>query len=583
MKQGIIYIATLVGALILGVGSVSAQEDINKSIEVTKAYVPTINGATKLVIRPRMDDTVRLRPDIDYQIKPVACYTTFASKQISPAQIKASPYTTNNRGFVSFSMGYPFQTSFDLYLNNRENSKRILGGYINHRGSFGKRRSDLDTLQNALSLYNGAGFYGAQRWNNLTLKGEVGYNNRVLHRYGAFIPAALSGTAIDTLSLLPDSKQSLVDYGKAFGNIYFGDDFSELSRLNFGIGLNTAYSYDLRGSEMVTLDADGRIAQMFGYHGFDVGVDYRSYYGIAHLAQHGNQSFAVRPRYLFRKNNIRLGVGLDYAFSHDKAFGTTEHNVFPHLDFAINLLDGYLIPYASASGDHIDGSFEALSRENPFIAARTVAPTGSQIQAEVGLTGSALQSISYKLYFNFTHFDNMYHFVALYKPQGSEFADSFGVITDNAQRYTVGAEIEYLYAGKLGAKLNAHYYGYNAKYLPTKSGGGSMPSYDVGVALEYRHKEKFIIGASAKVLGARTFYEMVGATSTTMAAQDVASSILLNKVPACVDLGIHFDIRLHKEWWFYIQGSNLANSKLYTYNHYRSLGANIRMGLKTTF
>lgn len=583
MKQNKRYITSLLLTLLMSITTLSAQE-INKSVEVTKAYVPTINGATKLVVRPRMDDTVRLRPDIDYQIKPVACYTTFASKQISPAQVNAAPYISNHPGFFSLSLGYQPQTSLDFYINNRNNSEHILGGYVNHRGSYSKMRNDLDTLANALSMYNAAGFFGAKSWGDMTLKGEVGYDNRLFHRYGAFTNEAFwNGTPVDTLSLLPDSKQSLVDYGKAYGNIYFGNDFAGLSKLNFGVGLNTAYSYDMNGSEMIDLGAQARIAQMFDKHGFDLQVDYNSYYGLSHLNTQGNQRFVVRPRYMFHHNNMRLRVGVDYGFSHDRNAKGNKHKVFPHLDFAINLFDGYLIPYASASGNFVDGSFESLSSENPYIAMRTSAPTSSRIDAEIGISGSVWQALSYKLYFNFAHFDDMYHFVSLYKPQGSEFADSFGVIIDDATRYTIGADVEYLYAGILAAKLNAHYYAYNTKVLPRKSGGGAMPSYDVSLGLEYRHKEKFIIGASAKVLGGRSFYEMADAPSTTMKADDVVGSVVINRVPACVDVNLRFELRLHKEWWLYIHGGNLAGSKLYTYNHYRSLGANVKLGMKTTF
>ena len=532
------YKIVAIAALFAGVLSAGAQESMNKSIEVTKAYVPTVHGATKLAFQPRIDDTVRLQPDIDYAIKPVACYTTFSSRQINPAKMNSSAVTSGNPGYVSFAMGYPFRTLFDLYINNRDIANRTIGGYVNHRGSYSKIASDLDIaneqLPSALSQYNAAGFFGSQSWDNLTLRGEVGYDNRVYHRYGAFVREEFLTDSLYynnreefNAGLTPKPKQSLVDYGKVFGTVSFGDDFSELSELNFGVSLNTAYSYDLHGSEMIDLGATARVAKMFGKHGFDVGVDYNSYYGVAKLADRGNQSVIVRPRYMYRAGIVRVAAGVDYGYRISKGFDDINRNyLFPHVDVVVDAFKGYIIPYAQASGDFIDGSFEALSRENPYITAGVTAPTGARISTEVGVSGSAMQCLSYKAYFNYTHLDNV---------------------------------------------------------LKTLTGGGSAPSWDAGLSLRYRHKDKFIAEFGAKVLGARDFYEIAGAESPIMRAEDVADNIYINRAPACVDLNIRLNLRILNSWWMYVQGGNLANSRLYTYNHYRSLGTNIMLGFRTSF
>ncbi|MBP3425376.1 MAG: hypothetical protein J6K81_01430 [Rikenellaceae bacterium] len=574
-------------AMLAGALSVAAQESLSKSIEVTKAYVPTVNGATKLAIRPRIDDTVRLQPDIDYAIKPVACYTTFASRQINPAKLNASTTTSGNPGYVSFGMGYPFRTNLDVYINNRDNSDRTIGGYVNHRGTYSKRRNDLDTLQNALAMYNAVGFFGSQTWDNLTLRGEVGYDNRLLHRFGGFVREEFLTDSLyynnreEFLKpMLPTPKQALIDYGRVHGQVSFGDNFAELSNLNFGVALNTGYSYDLQGSEMVDLGLRARVAQMFGKHGFDLGVDYDSYYGVAKLTDRGNQSVIIRPRYMYRSGILRLAAGVDYGYRNSRGFDVCQSYVFPHIDLVVDVLKGYLIPYAKASGDFIDGSFEALSRENPYIATGVTAPTGARISTEIGVSGSAMQSLSYKAYFNYTHLDNMHYFVSLYRPAGSSFSDSFGVIVDNADVYTVGANVEYMYAGVLTAGLEAHYYGSALKVLPE---GGGMPSFDVGLSLRYRHKSKFVIEAGAKVLGAREFYEIAWADSPIMQARDVVDDVYVNTVPACVDVNLRFSLHVSNNWWLYINGSNLANSRLYTYNHYRSLGTNFMLGFRTSF
>ena len=48
-------------------------------------------------------------------------------------------------------------------------------------------------------------------------------------------------------------------------------------------------------------------------------------------------------------------------------------------------------------------------------------------------------------------------------------------------------------------------------------------------------------------------------------------------------MNIRLNLRILNSWWMYVQGGNLANSRLYTYNHYRSLGTNFMLGFRTSF
>lgn len=577
MKRYITVICGLACAL-----SLSAQ-DFNSQVEVTKAYIPTVHGATKITAVPRMDDTVRLHPDIEYSVKPVACYTTFASSRISPASMSANPYVASNPCYISAAFGYPFRTELDVYVNNRNNSERKLGGYINHRGTYSRRRADIDSLLNATALYNAAGFFGSRHWDRFHVGGDINYDNRYLHRYGAFTNREFWGGAsgVDTTALLPTAKQAEIDYGKVWGSVSVGNDFLNLDLFNYGVRLGTSFSHDMHGSEMATLSGQVRFAQRFGgKHGFDVAVDYDGYWGMSRLDSCGSQSFVVRPRYTFKSRVVNFGVGVDYGYRNSRGFDLSHSRVFPYLDLTVNAIKGYIVPFITAGGGFVDGSFEALSRANPYIAVATVAPTGSHTDVAAGISGSALQCLSYRAWFGFTYWDDMYWFTSLYQPVGSKFSDSFGVVIDDAEQYTVGAELEYMYAGALTLKVGGHYYGY---VLHNFTGGGGNPSYDASLGISYKYRDKFIVSADAKLIGARNFFEIASAASPVMWASEVKTSMIQNHVPACVDVNFNFSYHLTDDWWMYLSLGNMANSKLYVYNHYRSLGTNVMLGFKTSF
>ena len=48
----------------------ATMAQVEKQVEVTKAYVPKVEQAAKLAIEPDMTDTVQMRPEIDYTITP---------------------------------------------------------------------------------------------------------------------------------------------------------------------------------------------------------------------------------------------------------------------------------------------------------------------------------------------------------------------------------------------------------------------------------------------------------------------------------------------------------------------------------
>ena len=67
-----ITILSLLAALMLPL-TLFAQ--VEKRVEVSKAYIPSVEYASKLAIRPNMVDTVGMQPEIDYEITPLSLST----------------------------------------------------------------------------------------------------------------------------------------------------------------------------------------------------------------------------------------------------------------------------------------------------------------------------------------------------------------------------------------------------------------------------------------------------------------------------------------------------------------------------
>lgn len=75
MKR-MLFVAGADGGIALG-----RERAGRKTVEVTKAYVPSVEGASKLAVVPDMTDTVKMRPEIDYTITPLSLQTTLATRR----------------------------------------------------------------------------------------------------------------------------------------------------------------------------------------------------------------------------------------------------------------------------------------------------------------------------------------------------------------------------------------------------------------------------------------------------------------------------------------------------------------------
>ena len=77
----------LLAALLLAALPRMGAAQVEKQVEVTKAYVPRVGSAAKLPVEPDMTDTTRIRPEIDYTITPLSLQTTLTTRPIRPATV----------------------------------------------------------------------------------------------------------------------------------------------------------------------------------------------------------------------------------------------------------------------------------------------------------------------------------------------------------------------------------------------------------------------------------------------------------------------------------------------------------------
>lgn len=586
MKKVFLFIA---GAFAVSVAA--AQDDITKQMEVTKAYTPKVGRAAKLPVEPRMTDTVRLRPEIDYSITPSAWQTVFEAPKFRPAAISVTPYEKTRPFYLRAGIGYPLQSTADLYINPYTGNRSALGLFFNHRGSYAKIENELGVKPNSTEMLNGGGLYGSKFFRRFKLEGDAAYDHRIYNAYGASPRDLFSfpdnDPAISSVSFI---EQDATRLGKLHGRIVFGDTFENLSRFNFQIGMNLGAAHGsmpeifllrrISGFYQIDVDVWGKIAKMFNpRNGLEIGLYERGVVGLGELSEFGSATVMFRPRYLLSLEKFSLSAGLDVNYVKNDFFLQNYMSFVPQLDMRLNIAKGYFSPYLTMASHQEDGSFEALTRTVPFV--RSPSATGWTHDLRLGFSGSAGGVFSYHVYGGVSKLVDHLITTGIQRIDSADDGNAafypiqfYGLIDDGV-RFVLGAELGLTNLGGFSAKLAANKYWEDMDNLPY----GNLPAYDANIELAYSYMDKFTITAGARILGDRDNFNRGMYLTDTGLSEGSAP----NSLPAVADVFAGVEVKLFEGFNVFVEGRNLANQELWPWNFYRGAGANVMAGVKIVF
>lgn len=557
-----------------------AAAQVEKQVEVTKAYVPKVESASKLAVRPDMTDTTRLRPEIDYTITPLSLRTSLSTRPIRPATVTYWEFNRPLPFYVKAGAGYPLNSVLDFYASSQNPSTGYVVGYVNHEGQYAKIRNDFGVKNPSTRMFNRIGAAAGKYLGKHILEGDISYDNRMYHRYGVYAPAGFEQAF---------GADDMNDYGDANLAVRFGDDFQDLGRTNFEVALRGGMFFDHSEwpgagdkARQTSLEARAKIARGFGRSSFSLEAGYERLAGRKSISERSQQLIHAALRYGFTGGVVRLDVGADYY--HDKIDGVDAENyIIPYARLDFNLGTPGLKPFFEADGAVSPNDFRALTLQNPYVAASTWLDKSSvDYNFRVGVGGSLWRSrLNYRLYAGVSIRDNRLFWTARWNDD-AENIGFFGAFVPVTARQTVtsfNGEIEYRPVSVLKFDLGVHGYLYNDE-TDLKNGAPSIAG-NVGVAYEGR---KISFGVKALMQGVRRW---------SAYAYDPADShglftmlpVVQNpfKAPFAVDLRVNFDWKVSGRVTLFAEGRNLINRDLYEYPWYPELGANCTVGIKANF
>ncbi|MDR1670990.1 MAG: hypothetical protein LBR57_00540 [Alistipes sp.] len=572
-----------IGIAFLTAMSAAAQnqggEQLSKQLEVTRAYTPRVGQANKLDITPDMTDTVRLRPEITYNINSVASATTFSVRPFSAAKMNASPFEMRQPFYLRAGIGLPLQSVVDLYYAPRMRNNRTFGIYANHRGQWSELTNDADIRTAAADKYFEAGIFGAKHLDSLEnyiISGELAYDYRGYQPYGVQDGVNEGITSLaqaEGLVALPSLANPVFRGGKFFrdrvrGSIAIGDNFLDLAKFNYRVGLGGAFSrIDGRESQS-DIDFNFRAAQMFGARknqGFDatlrvrgaMDLDDHNGYWMPDGKRYGNGgvrpadmtqpirennwipeggavAVTFEPRYVITGKVANMRLGFVARYVNNRAWRQNYISIAPVVEANANLLGGVFVPFASYTSHMVDGSVEATSRINPYIYKGYSSPTGWINDARAGFSGDLGDVFSYRIAGGMSLFSDYRIFTAVQEvivrdPAGVALGEGGGVgeaaagaagvsnveylpvwfepRSADGARFTLGAEFGVRGIGGFSGRLyiNWNSFEFSGVWTDSPPPVGDLSKWDGGLEVAYNHRKLLNVRLDAHLVGARQY------------------------------------------------------------------------------
>ena len=181
---------------------VLAQKDttvLNQSVEVMKAYHPSIANAKKISLMPVIEDTTRYSPEFVYSIDSKPINSGFTASAIKPADVNKESYKDLGIGYLKLGAGTSKTAYGEFFLNLPQSKSATFGLHLRHLSSDGQVKLVEGDKVDAPYSQNNAAISSSLNIGRTVLTTDLSYDRDAVSYYG--YPAAIPAK-IDTFSAL---------------------------------------------------------------------------------------------------------------------------------------------------------------------------------------------------------------------------------------------------------------------------------------------------------------------------------------------------------------------------------------------
>lgn len=553
------YISRLiiVGAVILASPwALRAQE--HKRVEVTKNYTHEVGAATKIIVPTDINDDEVYDPDITYNINPETWQIELEDHNFDPATASFYDFNSAERLYTQFAVGYPLVSNAVVRYAMHNKRLGYFGVGIEHDGDFYKKMNAIGEKQfiaDSYKMSNRVDVAGGVMTGRQMLEARADYDCSIMNRYAKVMPDRLY-------------------FHDANLNLSYGDDFVDLSRLNFGIVVDGGFwssrvpSDEPFNVSEYSANAAVKLARNFKDNVIGIDAGFGMWQG-GKLANYRDMAINLGVSYSRTFGIMGVEAGLGYMYDKVSGRAKPSHFVLPSVKLTFDFGKVGLMPFVELQTNIKHNTLEALYADTPYIDYLAMQGTFGEMAStrsydlHFGIMGTDRASkLAYRVYLggNFMR-DQMLWYMNEY--------GTFGFDQNSNIRLFVGAEVEYHPVGglKLAANVRAHSDNTQSQYEVSDA------RLTAGILADYRLKRwKFNLAG-----------DFVGARRWSGAVLEGGAVPLAFTAPAYFNLKANVAFKVTNTIEAYVDGYNLLNQQMFSEPYYTDRGLTCLVGVKMDF
>lgn len=542
----------------MAVAPLSAQE--HKQVEVTKNYTHEVSSAKKLTAPTEIADAPVIEPEIIYNVNPETWQVALEDHNFKPAKAGyADDFFRPHNFFARIAAGYPLGSDAAVRYTAHNKHLGYFGVGIDHEANFAQRTNGYGeelSIADSYSMSNVINVGGGLVLKRQMLEASINYGNDIVNRYAMMNP-------------------DRVCFHDGNISVRYGDDFVDLSRLNFGVEVGGGRWSQRRFIEEESpciAEHNANIAANVArdFKGNIVGV--KAGFGIWKdngYAQYRDMAVNVGASYARSFGIINLKAEVGYMYDKVSGREKASHFFLPaaRLDFDFGMVE--VQPYIEFETNIKHNGIEALYDQNKYIAFEPMADEFNKMAStrsydlHFGVAGSDKRSkVAYRVYLGASFIrDQMFWYV--------NEVGTFGFAQGDNTRLFAGAEVEYHPVGglRLAASARAHLDNTSSIYAV------SDPKIVANILAEYRLK-RWKFGISGDFVGRR---EWSGSDFVD------GKSVVAFESDAIFDLHADVAFKVKNGVELFVSGYNLLNQDIFDYAYYYRNGIGFMLGAKIDF
>ncbi|MDR0725122.1 MAG: hypothetical protein LBF59_03825 [Prevotellaceae bacterium] len=589
-----------------------AQDDLTKTVQVTKAYDPIISDAEKIEFPASFNDSLlNIKGKYQYSITPQNIMSQITLRPMPAAKISENEYKDPKWLYAKLGAGYPVQFLGDLYIHNLNPADLSYGLFYNHRSIWTSIDNPNGKNIPIDEMNHQAGVFFRKSWEKVSFNIDGGVNGHNVLFYGyntttakraALVPnkdsiaQAYTSIYVNAGINSQDTKETKLNYHLNLLFDIFGDNgknkfnkgrIFSMNENKFGADIELGYAFGEEKKHSISLKADGNMY----LSNLDYNTVYNNYfanplliynsvftdlygiYGTGKNISNTRYIFNITPSYSFSWEKIDVDLGVKYT-GYKRDFNM-KNRIYPVANVRFKLIDEF-VPYVGVNGETKMNDYKSIATENPFIAPgmnMTMKATNCIYAISSGIRGNIENIIAYNIYGRYSSLNDFYFFVnssqTLPTSAAGEFValrNNFDVVYDDVQQLKVGADLK-ISAGRIEAMLSGAYYSY---ILDMLSAAFHRPTVVADLDIDIKATKTLVFNIN------------VHANSKTPYTYNVAhSEIYYND--AFINLGIGAEYLFTRSFSIFLNANNLLGNRNEIWHGYKLPGLGVLGGITFKF